>query len=341
MKMHRSARAGLAAVAAAVVVVLAGCSAAPPPLVPTHSADTGALREAVSARDIMDHLEALQDVADTNGGHRAAGSSGYEESARYVEEQLRAVGYAPVRQHFTYEDHGEEIETFNILAETGGSDEQTIVVGGHLDSVRRGPGINDNASGVGAILETALRMADSGIEPINKVRFAFWGGEEEGLYGSQHYVDELSGSEAGQHAVYLNLDMVASPNGVRFVHDGDGSTFGDNVPNGSNEIEDVFVDYFADRGLEVLPTPFLDGDSDYAAFLKAGIPSGGLFTGDAGTKSGAEVQGFGGEAGVAYDSCYHESCDTIENVDTDLLEEMADALAHATIAFATATPAEG
>jgi aminopeptidase S len=340
MKMHRGARAGLAAVAAAAVVVLAGCSSAPVPLVPTHSADTGALREAVDARNIMDHLEALQDVADANGGNRAAGTSGYEESARYVEEQLRAAGYDPVRQHFSYRDDGEEIETFNVLAETGGSDEHIIVAGGHLDSVRRGPGINDNASGVAAILETALRMADSGIEPTNRVRFAFWGGEEEGLYGSEHYVDELSGSETGQHAVYLNLDMVASPNGVRFVHDGDGSTFGDNAPNGSDEIEDVFLDYFADRGLEAAPTPFLDGDSDYTAFLRAGIPSGGLFTGDAGTKSGAEAQDFGGQAGVVYDSCYHESCDTIENVDTDVLEELADALAHTTIAFATATPAE-
>jgi aminopeptidase S len=245
-----------------------------------------------------------------------------------------------VRQHFSYRDDGEEIETFNVLAETGGSDEHIIVAGGHLDSVRRGPGINDNASGVAAILETALRMADSGIEPTNRVRFAFWGGEEEGLYGSEHYVDELSGSETGQHAVYLNLDMVASPNGVRFVHDGDGSTFGDNAPNGSDEIEDVFLDYFADRGLEAAPTPFLDGDSDYTAFLKAGIPSGGLFTGDAGTKSGAEAQDFRGQAGVVYDRCYHESCDTIENVDTELLEELADALAHTTIAFATATAVE-
>jgi aminopeptidase S len=183
-------------------------------------------------------------------------------------------------------------------------------------------------------------MSESGNEPANKVRFAFWGGEEDGLYGSEHYVDELSGSEVEQHAVYLNLDMVASPNGVRFVHDGDGSTFGDSGPNGSDEIEDVFIDYFAGRGLEVLPTPFEDGDSDYDAFLKADIPAGGLFTGDAGTKSGAEAQDFGGEAGLEYDSCYHQACDTIENVDTDLLEEMADALAHATIAFATATPAE-
>ena len=73
------------------------------------------------------------------------------------------------------------MESFNILADTGGSAENTVVVGGHLDSVREGPGINDNASGVAAMLEIADWLKDSGITPANRVRFAFWGGEEDGL----------------------------------------------------------------------------------------------------------------------------------------------------------------
>ena len=83
------------------------------------------------------------------------------------------------------------MESFNILAETGGSAENTVVVGGHLDSVGDGPGINDNGSGVAAMLETARWMKERGITPVNRVGFAFWGGEENGLDGSRHYVDEL------------------------------------------------------------------------------------------------------------------------------------------------------
>ena len=84
------------------------------------------------------------------------------------------------------------VESFNILADTVGDAGHTVVVGAHLDSVQEGPGINDNGSGVAAVLETARWMKEAGITPANRVRFAFWGGEEDGLYGSQHYVDELS-----------------------------------------------------------------------------------------------------------------------------------------------------
>ncbi len=100
-----------------------------------------------------------------------------------------------MRQSFTFKEdgrRGKTVESFNILADTGGDAGHTVVVGAHLDSVQEGPGINDNASGVAAVLETARWMKEAGITPANRVRFAFWGGEEDGLYGSQHYVDELS-----------------------------------------------------------------------------------------------------------------------------------------------------
>ena len=102
-------------------------------------------------------MQALQRVADANGGNRASGTSGYEESARYVEEQLRAAGYAPVRQAFTFKEdgrRGKTVESFNILADTGGDAGHTVVVGAHLDSVQKDPGIDDNGSGVAAVLET-------------------------------------------------------------------------------------------------------------------------------------------------------------------------------------------
>lgn len=118
-------------------------------------------------------------------------------------------------------------------------------------------------------------MAETGIQPVNRVRFAFWGGEEAGQLGSQHYVNELSERDIGQTALNLNLDMVASPNGVRFVHDGDGSSYGEAGPDGSADIERLFLDYFSENSLAAEATPF-DGGSDYAPFLEAGIPAGGF-----------------------------------------------------------------
>ena len=313
-------------------------SAAVPQVAPASTVDARTVLEAFKSRDLTGHMEALQRVADANGGNRASGTSGYEESARYVEEQLRAAGYSPVRQTFTFRGDGrgnKRVESFNILADTGGSAERTVVVGAHLDSVQEGPGINDNASGVAAVLETAAWMKEAGITPANRVRFAFWGGEEDGLYGSQHYVDELSQTEISQTAVNLNVDMAASPNGVRSVHDGDGSDFGHAGPAGSKAVEDVFFRFFQENSLPAEPTPF-DGGSDYDAFLSAGIPGGGLFTGDVERKTQAQVQSFGGTAGRDLDPCYHEACDTIANTNSELLKEMSGALAYTTVAYAMA-----
>ncbi|MCU1439607.1 MAG: hypothetical protein JWP85_604 [Rhodoglobus sp.] len=234
--------------------------------------------------------------------------------------------------------HEETIETFNVLADTSGREDRTVVVGAHLDSVREGPGINDNGSGIGAILETAIQMAELGIEPTNRVRFAFWSGEEDGLIGSEYYVSQLTKREIKDHAVNLNFDMVASPNPVRFVYDGDGDALGTSGPNGSGVVEDVFLDYFASQGLATAPTEF-DGRSDYFGFIENGIPAGGLFTGAEGIKSEEEAAIFGGTAGLPYDPCYHSACDTNTNIDSVVLEEMADAVAHATLTFAMTTSA--
>ena len=345
----RNIRATSAPVVAAVMVsvgLLAGCTAARPDFITpgagpgpvlerADGAEARAVLEAFKSRGMVDHLEALQRVADANDGNRASGTSGYEDSARYVEEQLRAAGYSPVRQTFTYRRDGERVESFNIFADTEGSADRTIVVGGHLDSVRKGPGINDNGSGVAAVLETARWMKETGIKPANRVRFAFWSAEEDDLDGSRYYVEELGGAGIRRTAAYLNVDMAASPNGVRSFHDGDGSDFGDAGPAGSKEIEDVFLRYFKENSLPAESTVF-DGGSDYEPFVKAGIPSGGLFSGDVESKTKAQVQAYGGVAGMDLDSCYHKACDTITNINQGLLKEMSGALAYATVSFAMA-----
>ncbi len=227
-----------------------------------------------------------------------------------------------------------DVPTANLLATTPtGRTDRQVVVGAHLDSVQEGPGINDNGSGSSGILEIALQMAELDLQPVNQVRFAWWGAEESGLIGSQFYVDSLTKREVKNTAVNLNFDMIGSPNYVRFVYDGDASHTDSLASAGSGVVEDVFVDYFDSQGLASEPTAF-DGRSDYDAFISVGIPAGGLFTGAEGIKTAEQAAVYGGIAGLAYDPCYHQACDTIANLSSDALEEMSDAAAHATLTFA-------
>jgi Zn-dependent M28 family amino/carboxypeptidase len=227
--------------------------------------------------------------------------------------------------------------TSNIIAESKEGDANNVVmVGAHLDSVDAGGGINDNGSGSAAILEVAKQMGK--IKPRNKVRFALWGAEESGLVGSERYVELLPQAEKDKIALYLNFDMIGSPNHVFFVYDGDNS---DGVgagagPAGSTGIEKTFETFYNKRGVSFKGTDF-DGRSDYGPFIAVGIPSGGLFTGAEGTKTVAEAEVWGGLSGIAYDPCYHKACDNYGNTNLFALDVNSDAVAYATLQFAMST----
>lgn len=212
-------------------------------------------------------------------------------------------------------------EASNVIADTEeGREDQTVVVGAHLDSVPEGPGINDNGSGSATVLEIAEEMSELGVEPRNRVRFAFWGAEELGLFGSKYYVARLDERQLGDLAVYLNFDMIASPNYIRYIY-------------GSGKVREVFENFFATRDLKV-KTVNLKGRSDHGPFAAEGIPVGGLFSGAEGRKTGEQAEVYGGEAGVAYDGCYHEACDDVGNLSTKALEQLSDGAAYATYMFA-------
>lgn len=230
-----------------------------------------------------------------------------------------------------------ETTTYNVLAEsTSGDSGNVVMVGAHLDSVGAGPGIQDNGSGSAAILEVAEQVAK--VKPKNKVRFAWWGAEESGLVGSTHYVDELTAKEQDDIALYLNFDMIGSPNHVFFIYDGDDS---DDVgagpgPEGSADIEELFEAYYQSVGEPFKGTDF-SGRSDYGPFIDVGIPSGGLFTGAEGIKTPEEVALWGGTAGDQYDPCYHLACDTFDNVNLHALDVNSDAVAASVLTYAMNT----
>ena len=230
--------------------------------------------------------------------------------------------------------------TSNVIGDTpGGRDDRVVLVGAHLDSVAEAPGTNDNGSGVATLLEIAEQMSELGIQPRNQVRFAFWGAEESGLVGSEYYVSQLGKRGIKDIALNLNFDMLASENYALFVYDGDGSDTTDGAgPNGSGNVEDIFVDYFASQGWPTYPTA-LDGRSDYDSFAAVGIPVGGLFTGADGVKTEEQELIYGGEAGENYDRNYHTPDDTLANADLGALDLMSDGVAHAVLTFAMTTSA--
>ncbi|WP_299960569.1 M20/M25/M40 family metallo-hydrolase [uncultured Modestobacter sp.] len=421
----------------------------------------------VKTREVMEHLEEFQEIADENGGNRASGTPGYDASGDYVQEELEDAGYEVQRQYFDFTSSttvtetltvgGAPVEvqalefspsgsvsgplftiaagdatpgceatdftaatagtvalvprgactfaqkqqnaatagavgvlvvnnvpdepvngtlgqgatgipvggvtqavgatllgqlgrtavldivvdvvettTFNVIAQTPwGDPDNVIMLGAHLDSVPEGPGINDNGTGSAAILETAVELLDE--DPArNAVRFAWWGAEESGLVGSTEYVASLTEAEAGQITGYLNFDMVGSPNYVIGVYDADQSTYEAPVavPEGSETLEQVFTDRFDQTGQPWVDTEF-SGRSDYQAFIEAGIPASGLFTGADDIKTEEEVALFGGTAGIPLDPNYHTAEDDLSNVDREALEINSQAIAYATLALAS------
>jgi Zn-dependent M28 family amino/carboxypeptidase len=489
------------AAAAAVLLIGAGPASASP-----NNNTVKKLTKAVTPEGVLEHLEALQGIADDNGGNRAAGRPGYRASVDYVVEQLRAAGYDPQIQEFIFDyfeenselirvspnartfvngtdflrnrfDSGtpegtatgtlvpvglvidpslpansntsgceasdfagfpaggialmqrgtcgfaqkalnaqaagaagviimnegqpgrtgltnmigdatglripavfttfeagsnlastpgatvtvtvdfvaEQRPVWNVIAETdSGNDGNVVMAGAHLDSVQRGPGINDNGSGSAALLETAIQMAK--VKTTNTVRFAWWGAEESGLLGSEHYVAELTEDEADRIALYLNFDMVASPNYMFGIYDGDnsgGTAAPGFIPPGSAQIEDVFERFYAERGEPSQDSEF-SGRSDYGPFIAVDIPAGGLFTGAEVPKTAAEAALYGGVAGAAYDPCYHQFCDNLTgagqpaalynslredyelvgNINVHALDVNSDAIATAVLTFA-------
>ncbi|MGH3614881.1 MAG: M28 family metallopeptidase [Pseudonocardia sp.] len=233
----------------------------------------------------------------------------------------------------------DEATSRNVIAQTRtGNPDEVVMAGAHLDSVPDGPGINDNGSGTAALLETAVRLGAS--PPVaNTVRFAFWGAEEVGLAGSTSYVDGLAEAERERIALYLNLDMVASPNAGYLIHDGDNSDAEGAGPGpvGSAVIERVLAEGLAAAGVSATEGIDFTGRSDYGPFIDVGIPSGGLFTGAEETKTAEQAQRWGGTADTPFDPCYHQACDRIDAVDRTALDRNVDAVASALARFALST----
>jgi Zn-dependent M28 family amino/carboxypeptidase len=243
----------------------------------------------------------------------------------------------------------ETLITNNLIAETKtGRTDRTIISGAHLDSVSEGPGINDDGSGSATQLEVATQMAKLGIKPVNQVRFIWFSGEEQGLFGSIHYADSLTKAQRSNISAMLDFDMLASPNYALQIYDGDGSEFGVAGPNGSGSVESVFQKFYDARGLYTERIAF-DGRSDYDEFTIVGIPAGGIAAGAEVHKTPFQQSKWGGTVSDTlagqFDPCYHLACDSYginghpDNINNTALDINSDAVAHSVLTFASTTSA--
>ncbi|TQV90945.1 peptidase-like protein [Cordyceps javanica] len=197
---------------------------------------------------------------------------------------------------------------WNVISETKQGDPNNVVMlGAHLDSVQAGPGINDDGSGTAALLEIVTSFQKyTGFK--NKIRFAWWGAEELGLVGSLYYTSRLSEAEKDKIKFYFNYDMIASPEPKFVVY----------ADNDSHEYGAVPIyEYLKGAGAAPEYAKF-GSSSDYVGFLRAGIPSSGIFTG----------------AGAPYDQCYHQLCDNLRNINWNAYEKNAKAAAYVAAQFA-------
>ncbi|RSS52308.1 M20/M25/M40 family metallo-hydrolase [Streptomyces sp. WAC07061] len=266
-------------------------------------------------------------LGDANAGKVPTGGISQADGEKLAAEA--AAG--PVSLTLDVRELRENRKTYNVVAETtGGDPDNTVFLGAHLDSVAAGPGINDNGSGSAGILQVAQRLASEQKKIKNKVKFAWWSAEEFGLLGSEAYVASLTPEQKKQIKLYLNFDMIASPNSAYFVYDGDDS---DKVgsgpgPEGSAQLEKQITDFLDAQKIPHEGSDFT-GRSDYGPFIEAGIPSGGTDTGAEGIKTPEQAAKFGGQAGVAYDPNYHGKGDDINNIDQKALDINVDVIANA------------
>jgi peptidase M28-like protein/PA domain-containing protein len=240
-------------------------------------------------------------------------------------------------------------DDYNVIAESKGGDKNhVLVVDAHLDAIF-GAGMLDNASGSATILDIAQMMKN--VNPLNKLRFIWFGGEELGLLGSAYYVNNLSSTEASHIGYDLDADVLATPNYVVGVLDPAGvdlfgrtvtATFPNRVYKPSTIARDQAINYFNSIGLN--HELFSPVGTDAFSFNSIGIPASGLLTGQDCCKSQDEVNLFGGSVGnfegniPSFDGgCVDNPfrwCDNLDNNDPNVLTFMSKAFADMTVRMA-------
>ena len=325
------------AVAASLGFLLTACSAT------DTSQATTQITESVSSPSVsldsnrmMAHLTAFEKIAQTNGGNRAVGTKGGLASAKYIYDEAKKAGLTVQMLAF---ENSEKAMGQNIFVEIAGqSNESVVMLGAHYDSVKMGPGINDNASGVALLLDLMHQFSTSKTKPKNTIVLAFWDSEESGIAGSQDYAKKLSPEQLKGIKAYINVDMVGTKNPKAMVFDASKST----IANLADDYKDVDItksqlQELADR-LKAVPTHPQDVVLEQKLttfFEKNGI----AVKKDISTPTASDTAGFLGKVPVAsiilfgqdegeFAPCYHKKCDTLAQVDPKSMQLAGDAVVY-------------
>ncbi|AEV84195.1 aminopeptidase Y [Actinoplanes sp. SE50] len=301
MRVRNYAYAGVAA-ALSVALAVTGTAHADA----TPAAAVAVAPPVISADATMVHLQKLMSFAQASNNTRVIGSTGFTSTVTYIKQQLDALGWQTTVQNFTTGGRA----AANVVAEWPYGDATHVVMAGaHSDSVSAGPGINDDGSGVAALLANAAAISQAKLKPQKRIRFGFWGAEEQGDVGSGYYVSHLAGGEAKKIDAYLNFDMVGNkPENGRAVG---WSLYVEGQSNGLNA---PFQTYFSAQGITVNPSLNTDDRSDHAAFKRAGVKVTGV----------SSVRSLN-----ALGACYHRSCDNLTDVSQTSMGLAANAIASA------------
>ncbi|GIF04962.1 M20/M25/M40 family metallo-hydrolase [Actinoplanes siamensis] len=306
MRVRQLTCAGVAAALTAALAVTGAAYADSAPPAAAAAPTVAAAPPVISADVSMAHLQKLMDFARASNNTRVIGSAGFTSTVSYLKQQLDALGWQTTVQNFTTGGKA----AANVVAEWPYGDAAHVVMAGaHSDSVAAGPGINDDGSGVAALLANAAAISEAKLRPQKRIRFGFWGAEEQGDVGSSYYVSHLASGESKKIDAYLNFDMIGNkPENGRTVG---WSLYVEGQSNGLNA---PLRTYFSAQGITVNPSLDTDDRSDHAAFKRAGVKVTGV----------SSVRSLS-----ALGACYHKACDDLTDVDRNSMALGSNAIAAA------------
>lgn len=217
------------------------------------------------------------------------------------------------------QNYGDDASGVNVTVRFASAnplaDGRQIIVGAHYDSV--GQGANDNASGIAAlylIMQSLSQsfVAEPSLQPAFDVVLVAFGGEEEGLLGSQGYLDSMTSSERQNTLVVFNLDSIGGGDNLYVFCENKHTDLADfvlsNATGASNLVEKPYA-----KGIFALDAygygyyEFVQG-SDHTTFRLVGIPTVLFFAGN--------YSGWNYVESTDSDKCVmNTNSDTLENME--------------------------
>ncbi|PWJ60033.1 Zn-dependent M28 family amino/carboxypeptidase [Dyadobacter jejuensis] len=218
----------------------------------------------------------------------------------------------PLEAQIEMHNLSKPIKARNVVATIKGKTDETVVIGGHLDSWDLATGAIDNGIGSFAVMDIARTFRKLKVKPERTIQFVLFMGEEQGLLGSKHFVRELKKTgQINRVSFMMNLDMTNDPKGINLFGREEMKSFYEPVSEAIKQVYPAFKNESANRaGLH----------SDHQPFMLEGVPIAGLL----------------GHLDRSVLDCYHADCDDMELVDEAELKNTVRVAAMYLYALATA-----